>query len=63
MNARIYNSIDGSLVGNVENFDDARYANACENPEGHVRAGDVLDDDDIARLGINADDIIYALTA
>lgn len=61
--ACIYMSRDGSPVGVVEDFDADRYANACENPEGHVRAGDVLDDDDIARLGISADDTIYALVA
>ena len=59
---KIYLSKTGELLGNV-NLDVARYENACDNDEGHVMAGDVLDDADIQRLGITDKTSIYALVA
>lgn len=63
MNATIYRSIDGSFCGTVEDFDDARYANAAQNPEGHVLAWEILEDDDCHRLNLFLDERVYALCA
>ena len=63
MKTKIYSSRNGNLIGIVENFDDARYENAVTSQEGHCRADDVLDDEDIERLGIAGDMSIYAITA
>lgn len=63
MTAKIYGSRDGNLLGTIEHFDIVRYENACHNPEGHCRAGDVLDDEDLAAISISAETSIYALIA
>ncbi|TXH52727.1 MAG: hypothetical protein E6Q97_15020 [Desulfurellales bacterium] len=63
MNAKIYSSLNGELIGEVEDFNDARYAEECPNPEGHVKASDILDSDDLAKLGLDGSETVYALTA
>ena len=61
MNAKIYLSIDGSLIGEA-NVDAARYAEDCQNTEGHIIAECILDTDDLNRLHLSGDETIYALT-
>ncbi len=61
MNAKIYSSLTGELIGTVENFDADRYENACDNAEGHVAASDVLTDEQLTGLGIAGDVSVYAL--
>jgi hypothetical protein len=63
MSVKIYMSVSGELVGKVESFDCTRYENACTNEEGHVYAEDVLDEEEISRLGITGDTRIYAVVA
>lgn len=57
---KVYSSKSGELLG-LAMIDAARYENACDNDEGHVMAGDVLEAADIQRLGITDRTSIYAL--
>lgn len=57
---KVYSSKTGELIGEAV-IDTARYENSCDNDEGHVMAGDVLEDADIQRLGITDQTSIYAL--
>lgn len=61
MNAKIYLSSNGNLLGEVENFPSDRYENAVDNAEGHVRADAVLDESDVQALGLTGNETVYAL--
>ena len=61
MKANIYYSSNGDFIGTA-GVDPQRYAENCSNDEGHVAAGDILDDEDLERLGLSADSTIYGLT-
>jgi len=59
-NCTIHNSKTGESLGAAQ-VDSDNYANACDNPEGHVRADSILGDEDLARLGISGDLTVYAI--
>lgn len=60
MNTLIYRSFDGAFLG-IADVDPDEYTNACQNAEGHVRAEQILCDEDLERLGIEPDLTVYAL--
>jgi hypothetical protein len=61
--AKVYCSITGDYLGTIDPFPADRYENACDNEEGHVAAGDVLDDADLSLLGITPESRIFAISA
>lgn len=61
MKASIHYSSNGEYIGTAD-VDPIRYAENCRNDEGHVAAGDILDDEDIERLGIERDSTVYGVT-
>jgi hypothetical protein len=60
MNVNIYTSRDGNLVGQCD-IDEARMENAVESCEGHFRADEVIDDEDLRSLGLDGSESVYAL--
>lgn len=61
----VHDSCTGALLGTFVP-DDAdgfrsRYAEECPNPEGHIRAGDLIDAENLISMGILPDVTIYVL--
>ena len=59
----VYDSETGAAVGALfandpEQFD-REYAETCDDPEGHVRAGSIIPFDDLENLSLSADSTIY----
>ncbi len=62
MKVTIHRSGTGEKIGEVPRFDLQRYAYARGTSDGHVRAAEILSDEDLVNLGLSGAERVYAMT-